>query len=246
MSDNAGVQEFRQQQQAHLRFAPLSEQVVHAEPSPVDDHRLSNVRLTHDERIRNPYIISPIIDNRCDFCSAKRCSRFVAGTNLPNCQKYREQVLYAPTRRICDYRRCLAPHEHHTVTCPYLHKRCSKCGCRGHDTMDGCELRNASIMSRLRSDFEEYANCGIYTRKRFDNIEWGWYPIPSFRPPGNFVSYRRLTDLPVMDVMALLQSLLLLPENMAASRDHAPQPPSSPAGAHAAGGTDPSAIDRQG
>ncbi len=224
----ANVARFRRQNSA-LPFAPLPEQVEIAAPTPIDETRLSNARLTHDERLRNPYLAAPIFDNKCDFCSAKHCSRFVAGTTLPNCQKYREQVLFAPTRRICDYRRCLAPHEHHTVTCPYLHKKCSKCGCRGHDTVDGCDLRNADVMARLRSDFEEYASCGIFTRKRFDAIEWGFYPIPSFRPPSNFVSYRRLTDLPVLEAMAFLQSLLLLPENVAASREHAPQPPPSPA-----------------
>ena len=224
----ANVEAFRREHPS-LPFAPLPNQVGNITPTPIDETRLSNIRLTHDERLRNPYIAAPIFDNKCDFCSAKHCSRFVAGTTLPNCQKYREQVLFAPTRRICDYRRCLAPHEHHTVTCPYLHKKCSKCGCRGHDTVDACDLRNADIMARLRSDFEEYASCGIFTRKRFDAIEWGFYPVPSFRPPSNFVSYRRLTDLPVLEAMAFLQSLLLLPENVAASREHAPQAPPSPA-----------------
>ena len=191
----ANVEAFRRQHPA-LPFAPLSNQVGATAPTPIDNTRLSNTRLTHDERLRNPYVSTPIFDNKCDFCSAKHCSRFVAGTTLPNCQKYREQVLFAPTRRICDYR---------------------------------CDLRNADVMARLRSDFEEFASCGIFTRKRFDAIEWGFYPVPSFRPPSNFVSYRCLTDLPVLEAMAFLQSLLLLPENVAAAREHAPQPPSSPA-----------------
>ncbi len=249
VQDNAGVAQFRHQNLPHLRFAPLSAEVAGgaAAAAPVDENRLSNARLTHDERLRNPYSPSPIIDNRCDFCSAKHCSRFVAGTTLPNCHRYREQILFAPTRRICDYRRCLAPHEHHTVACPYLHKRCSKCGCRGHDTVDGCDLRNVAVMSRLRADFEEFANCGVYTRKRFEAIEWGFYPIPSFRPPDNFVSYRRLTDLPVLEAMALLQALLLLPDNLAASRDHAPQPASNNEDGDASSGSGPpSAATKQG
>ncbi len=248
VQENAGVMQFRLQNRPHLRFAPLPAEVSPDAPAtpPVDEGRLSNARLTHDERLRNPYVPSPIIDNRCDFCSAKHCSRFVAGTTLPNCHRYREQVLFAPTRRICDYRRCLAPHEHHTVTCPYLHKKCSKCGCRGHDTVDGCDLRNAAVMSRLRADFEEYANCGVYTRKRFDSIEWGFYPIPSFRPPDNFVSYRRLTDLPVLEAMAFLQALLLLPDNLAASRDHAPQPALTNQDGAASSGADAPAATRQG
>ena len=249
VQDNAGVGRFRRENLPHLRFAPLSAEVAAGatNASPVDENRLSNSRLTHDERLRNPYSPSPIIDNRCDFCSAKHCSRFVAGTTLPNCHRYREQIMFAPTRRICDYRRCLAPHEHHTVTCPYLHKRCTKCGCRGHDTVDGCDLRNAAIMSRLRADFEEFANCGVYTRKRFEAIEWGFYPIPSFRPPDNFVSYRRLTDLPVLEAMAFLQALLLLPDNLAASRDHAPQPAPTTEDGNASSGAGPSnAANRQG
>ncbi len=235
--ESAGVHSFRERH-PHLPFAPLSEDVATDTSSPMDDRRLANIRLTHDERLRNPYVAQPFFDNRCDFCSTKRCSRFVAGTNHPNCKKYREQVLFAPTRRICDYRRCLAPHEHHTVTCPYLHRKCSKCGCRGHDTVDGCDLRNSAVMSRLRSDFEEWANCGLYTRKHFDAIKWGFYGVPSFRPPSNFVSYRRLTDLPVLEAMAFLQTLLLLPENVAASREHAPQPPAPTDGSATDGSPD--------
>ncbi len=231
------VRSFREQH-PHLPFAPPLEDVATDSPSTMDDRRLANVRLTHDVRLRNPYVAQPIFDNRCGFCSTKSCSRFVAGTTLLNCKKYREQVLFAPTRQICDYRRCLAPHEHHTVTCPYIHKKCSKCGSRGHDTVDGCDLRNSAIMSRLKSDFEEWANCGLYTRKRFDAIEWGFYGVPSFQPPSNFFSYRHLTDLPVLGAMAFLQTLLLLPEYVAASGEFAPQSPAPSDGSASDGSPD--------
>ncbi len=69
-------------------------------------------------------------------------------------------------------------------------------------------------MERLRADFEEHANLGVYTKERFGHLEWGFYPVPSTRPPWPVVTYRRLTDLPVLDALATLQGLLLLPENM--------------------------------
>ncbi len=229
VNKTAGTEEIRAQHPS-LRFAPLATEVEQGQVAPIDESRLGNLRLSPTERRRNPYVLAPLLDARCDFCSAKHCSRFVAGTNQPNCLRYREQVTFAPTRRICDYRRCLAPHEHHTVACPYLHRRCSRCGCRGHDTADECDLRNAAVMARLRADFEEHANCGLMTRRRFAALEWGFYPIPSLRPEGNFVSYRYLTDLPVLEAMAALQSLLLLPENIARAREHAPQPDEAPQG----------------
>ncbi len=214
--------QFRNEWKPFLRFVPLPDELEQQSASPIAKDRLDNERLNRDGRNKNPYAVQPIFDARCNFCSAKHCSRLVAGTQLPNCLKFREQVTFAPTRRICAYRRCLASHEHHTVVCPYLHRKCSRCSCRGHDTTDFCDIRNGAIMGRLRADFEEHANHGMYTRLRFEAIEWGFFPIPQVRPPGNFVAYERLTRLPVLEALALLQTLLLLPDNIAASVDHAP------------------------
>ncbi len=189
--------------------------------TPIVKARLSNTRLNRDGRARNPYELQPAFDGRCTFCSAKHCSRVVAGTEEPNCRRFREQLLYARTRDICDYRRCANKRDHHTAVCPALHQRCDRCFCRGHSSSDFCDLRNPAVMRRLRADFEESANLGLYTRHRFQQVEWGFYPIPRVRPPGNFVAYRQLADLPVMDALTTLQSLLLLPENVALAVDHA-------------------------
>ncbi len=72
------------------------------------------------------------------------------------------------------------------------------------------------VMERFRYDFEECADTGVYTQKRFDNLAWGFYPYPISAPRNVVVvSYRRLSDLPVMAALGLLQSVLQLPENRA-------------------------------
>ncbi len=183
---------------------------------PIDRHHLDHVHFTAEEREQNAFALSPLFESRCTFCGASHCSRLVAGLGgrVMNCKKLREQSMFSPTRSICDYRRCKADHEHHTSVCPYLHGKCSICGCRGHRPADQCSVTSEAIMERLRADFEEVANIGVYTRERFSHLEWGFYPVPPTRPPWQVITYRRLTDLPVLDALAALQGLLLLPENM--------------------------------
>ncbi len=206
----------------NIRFVPLPAEIDNAPPDPIVKSKIANDKLGKEGKARNPYALVPTFHARCSFCSSRHCSRFVAGTNNPNCHKYREQLMFAPNRRLCEYRRCYDTAAHHTAVCPLLHRRCDKCGCRGHDASSNCDVRNPSIMHRLRADFEEAANYGLYTKYRFEAVEWGFYPIPQVRPPGNFVSYSYLTSLPVVDAMAMLQAALLLPENAAQARDHAP------------------------
>ncbi len=196
-----------------LLYAPLECARVEQFPT-IDRHNLQQEHLTPQQREYNAFVPDPVMESRCTFCGSFHCSRYVAGSQQINCKKFREQSTFAASRRLCEYRRCYSPHDHQTSTCPYLHHRCTVCGCRGHDTLDKCEVRCEAVMERLRCDFEEVANLGIYTRKRFEKLEWGFYPVPPTRPPWPVVTYRHLTDLPVLDAMATLQSLLLLPENI--------------------------------
>ncbi len=216
------IDDFRRRH-AHLRFVPMPDELGNSAADPIVKSKISNARLNKEGKARNPYVLLPSFHGRCDYCSSRHCSRFVAGTRNPNCNKYREQVLYAPSRRVCEYRRCSDPASHFTAVCPSLHRRCSRCGCRGHDADTSCDLRNPAVMHRYRADFEEAANYGVYTKYRFEAIEWGFYPIPKLRPPGNFLTYEYLTTLPVIDALATLQATLLLPEHVAMARDHAPE-----------------------
>ena len=175
---------------------------------------LDHPTLTMEELLNNPYVDHPVFDKRCNFCASWHCSRFLRGTREPNCQKFKEQRELAPSRRLCDYRRCLLPNDHHTAVCPALHSRCSVCRCRGHCATDGCNLADDRIMSKLRYDFEECADVGIYTQKRFQNLAWGFYPYPPSAPRDTaVVSYRRLSDLPIDCAFSTLRSVLQLPEN---------------------------------
>ncbi len=172
--------------------------------------------MTKEQVVSNPYTAAPIFDKRCNFCASWHCSRYLRGTRTINCTCFKEQLELAPTRRLCDYRRCGAATDHHTAVCPTLHARCTICGCRGHTSSHGCNLADERVMERLRYDFEEVADTGVYTAKRFDNLAWGFYPYPASAPRNVVVvSYRRLSDLPVKAAIGLLDSVLQLPENRA-------------------------------
>ncbi len=175
---------------------------------------LDHVPLTREEVLNNPYVEQPVFDKRCSFCSSWHCSKFLRGSRELNCTKFREQRELAPTRRLCDYRRCPQGHDHHTAVCPALHARCPVCQCRGHGDGDACNMSDERIMEKLRYDFEECADIGIYTKKRFQNLAWGFYPYPQSAPrDAAVVSYRRLSDMPVSAAIATLSTVLKLPEN---------------------------------
>ncbi len=178
---------------------------------------LDHPSMTKEQVLSNPYVAAPIFDKRCSFCASWHCSRYMRGTRTINCACYQEQLELAPTRRISDYRRCGASAvDHHMAVCPILHARCSICHCRGHTAAHGCNLGDERIMERLRYDFEEYADIGIYTKKRFDNLAWGFNPYLSSAPRNVVVvAYRRLSDMPILSALGLLDSVLQLPENRA-------------------------------
>ncbi len=176
-----------------------------------------NLFLTAAERAYNPFAEHPLFHGRCGFCSGGHCSRSNHAGTGPNCKKLRQHLKFTPTRRICLYRRCPASTEHHTPVCPTLHRRCMYCNCRGHGEDDGCDMSSAIIMSRLRADFEECAGLGFYTRLRFGQIEWGFYPLPTTVPQQPVVSYVRLTNLPVLEACRLVAELTALPQNMVAA-----------------------------
>lgn len=176
---------------------------------------LDHPDLTPEQVYTNPYVAAPIFDKRCSFCASWHCSRYLKGTRTLNCTCFKEQVEFAPTRRLCDYRRCgNEAVDHHTAVCPTLHARCTTCGCRGHTATHGCDIRDDRIMERFRYDFEECADVGVYTKKRFENLAWGFYPYPQSAPRNVMVvAYRRLSDLPVLAALGLLDSVLQFPEN---------------------------------
>ena len=181
----------------------------------INKNRLDHDVLGPEELEKNVFAEIPRFHRRCSFCGAGHCSRYMRGSEEDtNCRKFREQQAYAKKRRVCEYRRCPAAWDHVTSVCPTLHRRCLDCGCRGHATGDGCDLQNAAIMSRLRADFEECASSGLYTRRRFENVGWGFYPYPETAPAdGKIVAYRRLSEEPVLEALLLMDSLVKDPSN---------------------------------
>ncbi len=190
----------------------------------------ANLFLTAAERAFNPFVERPSFHGRCGFCSGNHCSRRNRAGTGSNCRKMRQHLKFTPTRRICLYRRCKTPIDHHTAVCGELHRRCAVCGCRGHGPEDACDNTSPVIMSRLRVDFEEYAGLGIYTRQRFTRLEWGFYPTPTTVPPQPVVSYVRLTNLPVLEAIALVTDLTCLPQNQVAAVPEAFPPVDAPLG----------------
>ncbi len=116
------------------------------------------------ERFDSAYIAQPLFHRRYDFCCGKRCSRYEKGTRLSACVSWDEQKK-TPHRRLCDYRRCPNPQEHHTQACPTLMRRCGRCGCRGHDEREGCDPNNEHGMSLLTRDYKEGPQEGVYTNR---------------------------------------------------------------------------------
>ncbi len=212
-----------------------------------------NLYLTAAERAFNPFASQPVFHGRCQFCSGNHCSRSNHAGTGPNCRKLRQHLKFTPTRRICIYRRCKTPTEHHTPVCGELHRLCKLCGCRGHGEEDGCDMNSAVIMSRLRLDFEESAGLGIYTRLRFGRLEWGFYPVPPTVPPQPVVSYVRLTNLPVLEACLLVAQLTALPQNRVAAVPEALPPAGAKlgrsriaSGDFAGGGSEEEVVDVEG
>ncbi len=54
---------------------------------------------------------------------------------------------------------------------------------------------------------------GIYTRLRFGQLAWGFYPVPTTVPEQPVVSYVRLTNLPVLEACQLVAELTAMPQN---------------------------------
>ncbi len=182
---------------------------------PIDRKQLDHDVLNQAERDQNPYEEIPRFHRRCLFCGANHCSPYLKGGQVTNCLKFRPHLWYSPTRQVCLYIRCPDRSKHHTLVCPYLHSRCSDCGCRGHTPLDRCDLRNPAIMGRLRADFEQAAPLGVYTHLRVKGQpEWGFYKFSrqatsGTNPPAD---YQQLTDMDVLDAMVTVEALNLAAE----------------------------------
>ncbi len=66
----------------------------------------------------------------------------------------------------------MIPHLHTTKVCPVLHHLCNVCGLRGHDS--GCQMTHIWISDVLKA-FEQVADQGLYTCRRFEEPEWGFF-----------------------------------------------------------------------
>ena len=201
------------------RNLPLAESdasVRNRECPPLDKNRLDQIHFDYLGRFNNRFASRPQFESRCSFCGSRHCSLYASGSYAPNCRRYIQQITLSPTRRICNYRRCSDPTNHHTHVCPTLHQRCPRCQCRGHGPGDACDITNPDIMDRLRADFEAVADEGAYTRERRTLMCWGWYPYGRGAPLDFCpISYDDLTEMDVLNALTLLRNLLMQQENVA-------------------------------
>ncbi len=174
---------------------------------PFNRFALDHVQLTEAQLANQKFMDEPSFHLRCTYCSSSHCSRHMLGSDHVNCRRYWHQISYSPTRRVCIYARCQKPTDHIAIVCPYLHKRCPKCHCRGHDLFDKCDPSNEMIMARLRADFEACAHMGHYTRRRVTqgDVGWGFYPLTKEIEAS--CSYRYLAKLEVVEALAFLSAL---------------------------------------
>ncbi len=184
---------------------------------PISQRDLDHHKLTRDQHREMAYACRPLLNRKCSFCGRNYCSKRSRTSERLACNLYEDHLHDAPTRRLCDYRRCADGREHHTSVCETMHTRCHKCGTRGHD--GGCRPDDARMMEAYRSDFEEWAKVGVYTKDRTHDLAWGWYPYPRGvkRDESNpILSYDRLTDLPVFEALRLMADTCALPANQEA------------------------------
>ncbi len=181
---------------------------------PISIRDLDHHKLTRAEHREMAYARHPLLNRKCDFCGRNYCSKKSKSSTRLACGLWEEHLEDAPTRRLCDYRRCEDGRAHHTSVCEMMHTRCYRCGTRGHD--GGCRPEDERMMSAFRTDFEESAHFGVYTKDRAKDPAWGWYPYPRGvkRDEHNpIISYERLTDYPVFEAMRLMANACALPAN---------------------------------
>ncbi len=194
-----------------LPFATTSADVAKAVPGAslakaVLDHDF----LTPDEMADNCFQDKPRYHRKCTFCGSQHCSPYVKNTQTMLCLKFREHVGFAPTRDECLYNRCTNRKAHQTPACPSLHNRCSRCGLRGHQPHDKCDLTNPGIMERLRADFEAAARLGVYTKDRDKGKPaWGWcrFSKAALQLNKEPVPYLELTTMDALDAIATVEAI---------------------------------------
>ncbi len=59
----------------------------------------------------------------------------------------------------------------------------------------------------MRSDFERFADSGVYTRMRRDDVRWGWYPPLKDPSCERYVSYGSLSTRPARESLSYIRAL---------------------------------------
>ena len=98
----------------------------------------------------------------CTFCGD-------TSHDKPNCPSARGRVE-------CFYLFCKDKTSHAISICPALHERCGDCLARGHSESDHSSL--SFSQARAWRAWERVADDGLFTRRRFVDFTWGWFPLP--------------------------------------------------------------------
>ncbi len=113
-----------------------------------------------------------------------------------------------PKRRLCDYRFCSRPESHVTRVCPRLHRRCDRCGARGHTERSRCTSWGLKDWEASRNTWEEVADQGCLTARRHGTWQWGFLgPGPRARSAPLNRSYAELRAMPVQKALGLIHGI---------------------------------------
>ncbi len=121
----------------------------------------------------------PEAGKRCFFCGELGHSRLEGGRRKNDDPSKPLCPYWLSAKHYCKFPLCgtLDRYSHMTRMCPVLQGRCGRCGGRGHLDHHDDEL---SIYD-LHALFELYAPLGLFTRRRFTNMAWGYYYLNSPR-----------------------------------------------------------------
>ena len=130
------------------------------------------------------------VEDRCLFCGSTEHGKYHKFTGKKQCPELLKKK--DETAASCTYKWCGNKASHCTPMCQALQSRCRKCGRRGH-FVDDCSSTPAAVAQFL-ADFEKFADQGVRSCLRFENLIWGFHAIPSGMRKENIVPLNQLID----------------------------------------------------
>ncbi len=136
---------------------------------------------------------------RCVYCASGR-HRLRANSGHIVCPRYLAGEVYK-----CEYPYCEDKEPHCTAMCATLHGTCLTCYTKGHTFVQRCEEWTEEDWKTRRDTWEQHADRGIYSRRRQERWELGFFSHRKFSAwPWPFSSYTHMLSVPVTTVLDIL------------------------------------------